>query len=421
MTDSKNSINFSDMFDYESPFGGDSIFNQNWDAKRAQVKLQVHQSGEIIEINIVKGDLIGGKQQMDILKDNLDPIKYRSPNYKTSSNQLSYRTLTYSIIIGVEGSAEAIYVSVSGKRVRAREFMKNYLAVFDLKIPSRETSSFSNDKASLAKEGKKEFEIFAEITDFMGTEIYDKKKLTVNIRSSGQILGGKIIEDMAKKECYCLSQGLVDVSCNFQGKSITDNSYSKLAEELSLEKAILMAIGKKESRNSAFVQDDPKKALILLERHNVYRLIKEKYGEVRADSLSLERPDLCHKQRSPNGQFGTDLGQITRLETVKMWDFEIAIKSCSWGKFQISGEYFSRTTNYRDAAHFEQAMNQCELQQFQYFKVYITKSKNGKLLIAIRNKNWEKIAEYYNGDNWKIVNPDYASKLKNYYEEFKSF
>ncbi len=61
MTDSKNSINFSDMFDYESPFGGDSIFNQNWDAKRAQVKLQVHQSGEIIEINIVKGDLIGGK------------------------------------------------------------------------------------------------------------------------------------------------------------------------------------------------------------------------------------------------------------------------------------------------------------------------------------------------------------------------
>lgn len=187
-----------------SPFGEDSIFNPSWDKKRAQEKLQAQQSGEIIEINIVKGDLLGEKQQENILKDNLDPIKYRSPNYKTSSNQSSYRTLTYSIIVRVEGSAEAVYVSVSGKRVRARAFMKNYLAVFDLKIPSRETSSFSNDNGSLAKEGKKEFEIFAEITDFMGTKVYDNKKLTVNIRSSGQILGGKIIEagnDVEENEC----------------------------------------------------------------------------------------------------------------------------------------------------------------------------------------------------------------------------
>lgn len=37
----------------------------------------------------------------------------------------------------------------------------------------------------------------------------------------------------------------------------------------------------------------------------------------------------------------------------------------------------------------------------------------------MKNKNWELIASKYNGSAWKNYNPDYATNIKKYYNEFK--
>ena len=321
------------------------------------------------------------------------------------------------VIVYVSSNVDRVLVTsqLAGTKVANKSLFakRQYEAHFTVKIPKTQVL--------VSKFGEKEFVFKVEITDASLEKITDTKTLKVNVDTTGRTEDIPIEETTSKKECYCLSQGLVDVTCDFLGKSITDDLYSKLADQISVEKAVLVAIGIKESKSNSFIQDDPKKATILLERHFVYRFIKEKYGVGRADSLQLERPDLCNTNGTPKGGYGTKKEQITRLEDVKKWDSEIGIKSCSWGKFQIMGEYFERPNLYEDAESFEQAMNQCEIQQFQYFKAYIITTKGGKLLTALREKNWEKIAELYNGKNWKKVNPDYATKLEKYYEESKGF
>ena len=110
--------------------------------------------------------------------------------------------------------------------------------------------------------------------------------------------------------------------------------------------------------------------------------------------------------------------QIDRLETTKKWDNDVAIKSCSWGKFQIMGVYLENTSLYNNADDFEKAMNLCEIQHFQFFKIYLKDVVGEKIITAMKNKNWDIIAELYNGKNWKNVNPEYANNLKAFYNEY---
>lgn len=222
--------------------------------------------------------------------------------------------------------------------------------------------------------------------------------------------------------CYCQNQGLTNSSCKGNGKSIVEEMYINLAKSLGVEKEILLAIGRQESGHDTFVTNNPKKANILLERHYVYRLLKEKYGKAKADSCKAIDPTLCHENKTPKGEYGSRLDQLDRLEKVKKWDESIAIESCSWGKFQTMGEYITEDTEsiYKNLPDFENAMNMCEVQQFKYFTFFMKKIKGKRLIDAMKNKDWEGIAKWYNGGNWKDDNPNYASNIKKYYEEFKN-
>lgn len=127
---------------------------------------------------------------------------------------------------------------------------------------------------------------------------------------------------------------------------------------------------------------------------------------------------MCNPQATQKGSYGTSKEQIDRLEKVKKWDNDIAIKSCSWGKFQVMGIYTENIHTYKDASEFETAMNLCEVQQFQFFKSYLIDVVGNKIVNALREKKWEEIARLYNGKNWKKTNPNYATNLKKYYEEY---
>lgn len=237
--------------------------------------------------------------------------------------------------------------------------------------------------------------------------------------STGKFKIGDNLVSNSSKECFCLGQELIENDCKGIGMSTSDLMYTQLANELDIEKELLFAIAKKESKLDPFVRNNPKHATILLERHYVYRLISKKFGKVRADKLEQDYPSLCNKTKTPKGQFGTYLGQIDRLNKVKEWDTTIAIQSCSWGKFQIMGEYLTDCNLYKDAEDFEKAMNQCEIQQFQYFKFFLVSIKGKNLINALRKKDWENISYWYNGKYWKDTNPTYPRDLKKIYDEIK--
>lgn len=234
-------------------------------------------------------------------------------------------------------------------------------------------------------------------------EIKQKVKL-----EDGESVSIEIIEDDV---CFCLSQGLVKKSCGGNGCNISDNDYETAAKELGVEKEVLMAISKQESKGSSFKA--VKQATILFERHKMYRLLIKK-GNTKAsvDALSKKYPSIVNED---SGGYN-DMTSYDKLKTAKSIDYDCAVQSCSWGKFQVMGFHYANL--YSSPRELEKAMNMCELQQFKYFVLYLKKT-NG-MVDALKNKNWEGIATLYNGSKWKEKNPEYANNIKRYYNQFKA-
>ena len=234
-------------------------------------------------------------------------------------------------------------------------------------------------------------------------EIKQKVKL-----QDGESVSIEVIEDNV---CFCLSQGLVKKSCGGNGCNINDNDYATTAKELGIEKEVLMAIASQESKHASFKA--VKQATILFERHKMYRLLIKK-GNTKAsvDALSKKYPSIVNEDSGGHN----DMTSYDKLKTAKSIDYDCAIQSCSWGKFQVMGFHYANL--YSSPRELEKAMNMCELQQFKYFVLYLKKT-NG-MVDALKNKNWEGIATLYNGSKWKEKNPEYANNVKKYYNQFKA-
>ena len=211
------------------------------------------------------------------------------------------------------------------------------------------------------------------------------------------------------EDCICLKDKFTEVSCSGNGCLIAEWDYKKAAEDLGVEKEVLKAIAKQESHGRSFYLDG--QATILFERHIMRRcLIKKGYSIDQINKLQDDYPDIVNTQ---GGSY--NVSSYTKLGIAKKIDYDCAVQSCSWGKFQVMGLYYSNL--YSSPSELEEAMNKCELQQFRYFLSYL-KNTNG-MIIALKNKDWESIARLYNGANWKKQNPKYASNIEKYYNQFK--
>jgi len=224
--------------------------------------------------------------------------------------------------------------------------------------------------------------------------------------------------------CYCFEMGLVNNSCFGKGEKISDIDYENLATELDTESAAIYAVAKRESSGKSFTKNDDKQvAKILYERHYMYRLLSSKYGESFAKKNMETKPYLVHSESgryiyNSDGikQTNEEVASLEKFDKAKEIDEDIAIQSCSWGAFQIMGEYYIHS--YKTPKDLEKAMNMCEKQQLSYFKIYLLKVKT-KAHKALKDKNWEKFTYWYNGSNWKKNNSTYPTDMAKYYEEYK--
>ncbi|MBS7253710.1 N-acetylmuramidase domain-containing protein [Flavobacterium branchiicola] len=225
--------------------------------------------------------------------------------------------------------------------------------------------------------------------------------------------------------CYCLNKGLVDRSCLGKGAKVSDEDYKKLANELDTEEAAIYAVSKRESSGKSFtIQNGKEISKILYERHYMFRLLSSKYGESFAKAKMETNPYLVN---STSGKYVYDsegikqqneeIASHEKFNKARKIDEDIAIQSCSWGAFQVMGEYYNH--DYESPQEFEKAMNMCEKQQLSYFKTFLLKVKT-KAHKALKDKNWEKFTYWYNGANWKTNNETYPTDMEKYYKEYKS-
>lgn len=182
--------------------------------------------------------------------------------------------------------------------------------------------------------------------------------------------------------------------------------YQGAAAELGCEVEAVQAATQIEAPRGGFQADG--QPVILFERHHFSRLTGGKYDKT--------HPDISNPKR---GGYGPSSAQHGRLARAAALSRTAALKSASWGKFQIMG------SNHAAAGHptlqgFINAMYASEQTQLAAFVAFI--KADSRLLKAIRANDWHTFAEIYNGagqDSPPGVVDDYDYRIGQAYKQLK--
>jgi hypothetical protein len=186
-------------------------------------------------------------------------------------------------------------------------------------------------------------------------------------------------------------------------------SLDELASKYELEPAVILAIQSVESGNNGYLPDGRPK--ILFEGHIFWRMLKAA-GKNPVDfvkgneDILFEKPDRSKYTRGAS--------EYTRLEKAEKIDRIAALKSASWGEFQIMG-FNHKAVGFPDVDSFVESMKRPGAGQIRAVLAFM---ENNKLLPLVRgpNKNWAKFAAAYNGAGYR--KNQYDTKLQKAYDRF---
>ncbi|ECJ2285087.1 N-acetylmuramidase family protein [Salmonella enterica subsp. diarizonae] len=172
----------------------------------------------------------------------------------------------------------------------------------------------------------------------------------------------------------------------YNGDKIDDTDYEEAAKELGCEVAAIKAVAKTETGSYGsyfkFEGNDDYVPAILFERHHFHKYTNGKYDQFEDISNSVA------------GGYGATSVQYTKLVKAYALDKKAALKSASWGKFQILASNFA-TAGYASPEDFVFALSKSEKNQLKAFVSFIKADR--VLLHSIRTKDWLSFAKRYNG------------------------
>lgn len=248
-----------------------------------------------------------------------------------------------------------------------------------------------------------------------------------------------------------IPQGLIAYFKLYKNEPIADEDWRRIASDLQCEPEVLMAIAKVESGGAtAFWKLNKDGELhvpkILYERHYFHRLTcangsssntkKHVYHGVGVKGCQSPHdidPDIswpvgfrrtklkgtADKNMSDGKVEQTDIysdsaSSYLRLLKAYRKDASAALKSASWGKFQVMGANHA-ACGASTVELFVKTMCSGEKGQVQLLAGFI--QRNTKLHKAVKDKDWANIASNYNGPSYKDFS--YDTKLAQAYNEIK--
>jgi hypothetical protein len=165
----------------------------------------------------------------------------------------------------------------------------------------------------------------------------------------------------------------------------------KAAEELGLEYAVVAAVCEVESSGVGFLPDGRPK--ILFEGHIFYKELKK--AGINPERYTQIYPNIVYPKWD-KGQYRGRSEEWVRLGWAESIHKEAALKSASWGAYQIMGFNYS-LFGYSDVAKFVDAQYTEEGQVLSFVR-FIKASQLDELL---RAKDWAGFACAYNGTGYK--------------------
>jgi hypothetical protein len=182
---------------------------------------------------------------------------------------------------------------------------------------------------------------------------------------------------------------------------LTEKDFRRAAAVLRCEVPAIKAVAQVESRGAGFYGDGF--PVILFERHIFRRETKGKF--------TRSYPHLS----GPPGNYGP-AGKNQRVKFSQAFELDpiAAMKSCSWGKFQIMG-FNHKPCGFASVGEFVDAMKESEGRQLDAFVAFVISQKLDKHL---RDKNWTAFARGYNGTGY--AKNKYDTKMAAAYTKFLS-
>lgn len=189
---------------------------------------------------------------------------------------------------------------------------------------------------------------------------------------------------------------------------LTTSDYRRAAASLGCSVAAVVAVANVESPRGPFLDDG--RPSLLFERHKFHKHTRGRF--------SAAHPDISSSK--PGGYGAEGAHQHARMERAAKLDRDAALKSASWGAFQILGENHEQA-GHRTLQAFVNAMYRSASSQLDCFINFIR--NDSRLLAAIRGLQWATFARIYNGPAYR--DNDYDVKMAREYaaalKEFPDF
>lgn len=166
--------------------------------------------------------------------------------------------------------------------------------------------------------------------------------------------------------------------------ALTDADFAEAARALGCDVPAIKAVAEVEAAGSGFFTPDGRPK-ILFEAHLFSRMTKRKY-DASHPKISCEKWNRALYTRGPS--------EYDRLTQAVALDRAAALKSASWGKFQILGMHYG-TCGYPDVDAFVRAQCESERAQLDAFVRFVR--ANAAMHAALRERRWADFAYRYNG------------------------
>lgn len=184
-------------------------------------------------------------------------------------------------------------------------------------------------------------------------------------------------------------------------KQLNQIDYFRAAEILQCEPAAVYAVREVESSGSGFFPDG--RPVILFEAQIFSMLTGHQFDFTHPNISS----PIWNRALYKGGMLEYD-----RLKQAKQLNEEAALKSASWGLFQIMGMNH-RACGYPDVFSFVKAMFESEANHLMAFVTFI---KANQLDDELRDRRWTDFAKVYNGPGY--AQNQYDAKLEQAYLKY---
>lgn len=181
---------------------------------------------------------------------------------------------------------------------------------------------------------------------------------------------------------------------------LSNADLARAATRLDVEVAVIRAVAQVEAPGGAF--DDFGRPTILYERHYFHRLTAGKHDK--------KHPDLSNASQ---GDYGKLSAQYSKLERAYKLNASAALKSCSWGRFQIMGANYDEC-GFGSVEAFVRSVMQSEANQLDAFVTFL--NHDARKRRALKQHDWAVFARLYNGPSY--ADNGYDSKLEAAFDRF---